>query len=194
MKKSLLICFFALLPLLFSCSSQPLQPESSEQPVEAEEMDEEATVTTSLPAPFLYRDKDGQTLKLVRILEGGACKNDEQGAVGMFMLYADADDVERIKRTQGEEVFADYEQIIEQFAMLALERALSEMEFAADPFALDDEDAQRRLAQQLADLFNATVAGAIAEFEANTTLTIDLVPLQDSLYFYLDGCEMPHQH
>lgn len=194
MKKSALVTIIAALPLLFSCSSQPIRTVQNEQPVVGDDMEEQATVTTALPAPFLYRDKEGKTLKLVRMMEGGACKNEDQGVVGMFMLYADPDDIERIKQDKGEKVFADYEQVIEQFSMLALEQAVKELEFADDPFALDEEDAQRRLAEKLADLFDAAIAGAIVEFEANTTLMIDLVPLQDSFYFYLNGCDMSHEH
>ncbi len=193
MKYSAFFIVIPVLSLLISCASGPIGPQPNGEPDLVDETEEQATVTTSLPAPFLYRDKEGQTLKLVRMLEGGACKNDDQGAVGMFMLYADADDVERIKRSEGEAVFADYERTIEQFAMLALEQAVNRLNFSEDPFALDEEDAQRRLAEQLTPLFTDSIADAIAEFEGATSLTIDLIPLPDSLYFYLDGCDIARE-
>ena len=194
MKKTLLITLITVLPILISCSTESVKSDQDEHPEVSENTDEQTTVKASLPPSFLYKDKYGKRLKLVRIMEGGACKNEEQGAVGMFMLYAFPDDVERIKQTKGESVFSDYEQIIEEFSMLALEQAVNRLDFSDDPFALDQEDAQRRLAEKLSDLFSESIADAIVEFEDNSRLTIDVVPLPDSLYFYQNGCEMPHQH
>lgn len=176
MKKSVLITSLLALPILFSCSSKPIQPEESDQPIVADDLEGQASVTTSLPAPFLYRNKGGKTLKLVRMMEGGACKSEDEGVVGMFMLYADPDDIDRIKRSEGDKVFADYEAIIEQFSMLALEQAVKQLDFADDPFALDEEDARARLAEKLSDLFYESIDDAIDEFESKTSLTIDLAP------------------
>ncbi|WP_305907245.1 hypothetical protein Q9L42_016970 [Methylomarinum sp. Ch1-1] len=193
MKKS--FPFFAILFILLpACSTPPVRQESVEQPTVADQAEEGASLRRALPAPDLYREKAGKTLKLVRIMEGGACQTEQYGVVGMFMLYADPDDIERIKQDRGAGVFAEYEKIIEQFAMLALEQAVNELQFFDNPFALDEEDVQRELAEQLIPLFDASVAEAITEFEAETTLTIDLAPLSDSFYFYLHGCEIPHQH
>ncbi len=192
MKILLTIISLALLLLLPACSTSTAQRPVAVEPAVADETGDEESFSVALPAPDLYRKKDGKTLKLVRILEGGACQDENKGAVGMFMLYADPDDIERVKKTKGEKVFAEFEQVIEEFAMLALQQAVNELEFSDDPFALDDEDVQKKLAEQLKWLFDASVADAVTEFESATSLTIDLVPLPDSLYFYLDGCELPH--
>lgn len=196
MNKSFFVIALLLSLFLSACSTQPVV-QSQEPPAETDDYrvaDEEIESSIALPAPDLFREKNGKTLKLVKIMEGGACKNDEEGVVGMFMLYADPDDIERIKQNQGKRVFSDFEQAIEELAMLALQQAVDDLDFSVDPFAIDDEDIQRRQAEKLMPLFDHSVNGALIEFENETTLTIDLKPMQDSLYFYLDGCELPHEH
>lgn len=196
MNKSFILIVSLLSFFLSACSTQPVVQSQDVQPeVESYQIaDEEAESGISLPAPDLYRVKDGKTLKLIKLMEGGACKNDSEGVVGMFMLYADPDDIERIKQQQGNGVFADFEEGIEELAMLALQQAIEELDFNEDPFAIDDEDIQRKQAEALMPLFKDSVTGSLVEFENETTLTIDLLPMQNSLYFYLDGCELPHEH
>ncbi len=84
-----------------------------------------------LGTPDLSILKDGKLLQLVRTMEGGACKNDQQGATGLFKLYANADDIERIKQTQGAEIFADFEIHIQDFSMLALQQAVKRLNYSA---------------------------------------------------------------
>jgi hypothetical protein len=71
----------------------------------------------------------GQTLQLVRVMEGGACKNSQQGAFGLFKLYVNLDDIERVKQAQGSEVFADFELSIQDFSMHALQQAVNRFDF-----------------------------------------------------------------
>lgn len=196
MNKSLFIFSLLLSFFLSACSTQPVVESSETTPetVDHSVAGEEAETAISLPAPDLYFEKNGKKLKLTKVMEGGTCKNDEQGVVGMFMLYTDPEDVERIKQEQGKGVFADFEQSIEELAMLALQQAVDELDFNVDPFAIDDEDIQRKQAEALTPLFKDSVAGSVREFETETTLTIDLKPMLNSLYFYLDGCELPHNH
>ena len=52
--------------------------------------------------------KGEKKLNLVRIMDGGICKNEFQGAKGAFLLYADSNDIERIKREKGAAIFSDF--------------------------------------------------------------------------------------
>lgn len=91
--------FSILLPLLSACSSSITQPISS---------DIESIAPRSSIYPLMQKElldtfglsklKMGKSLQLVRIMEGGACKNTQQGAFGLFKLYANLDDIKRIKR------------------------------------------------------------------------------------------------
>jgi len=56
-----------------------LAPKSSIDPL----VQQEQFSTLSLP-----KLKRGKSLQLVRIMEGGVCKNTQQGAFGLFKFYA----------------------------------------------------------------------------------------------------------
>lgn len=127
-------------------------------------------------------------------MDGGACKNDQQGAVGLFKLYANAEDIERIKQTQGPEIFADFEIRIQDFSMLALQQAVKDLNYSAAATIKNKNRAQEQLAAELSALFVKLVANDIVQFEANTTLSIDVIPDAESLQVYLDGCAIPHAH
>lgn len=186
-----------LLAALSACSSQstqPIQDTSSTSPVDSEITVEPISKNNSLSAPDLTKSKVGKTLKLSRIMEGGACKNNRQGAVGMFQLYANPDDIKRIQQNQGAEVFADFELRISNFSEQTLQQAVNSLDFQGDTSALNKKKIQQQLIEELTNLFNELITDDIAEFEAETTLTIDVAPLPDSLNIYLDGCEIPHGH
>jgi hypothetical protein len=181
---------------LTACSNQPLSLQkvdevSTLQPIGTEQ----GKLSSAMPLSNLYHLKNGKRLKMVRIMEGGACKNDQEGVVGMFMLYADPDDIETVSQQQGTEIFAEFDQLLETIAMDALSASVNELEFDQNnPFALDEDELARTLAKQLIEIFQAVIADEITTFELDNGLIIDLVPLKDSLYFYRDGCEMPHDH
>ena len=65
--------------------------------------------------PPLTLVKGNKTLNLVRIMDGGACKNDYQGVKGAFLVYADPTDIDRIKRDKGPQIFSDFESKIQIF-------------------------------------------------------------------------------
>jgi hypothetical protein len=48
---------------------------------------------------------------------------------GLFKLYANLDDIKRIKQAQGSEVFADFELSIQNFSMHALQQAVNHFDF-----------------------------------------------------------------
>lgn len=142
--------------------------------------------------PPLTLIKDDKTLNLVRIMDGGACKNDFQGAKGAFLVYADPTDIERIKRDKGPQIFGDFENKIQTFSTQALQEAINATNLAEDPFALGADEAQEKLTKQLFNNFRSSSADAVKLFQKETTLTIDVVPFAPSFIFYQQGCEATH--
>ena len=179
-----------LFSLLSACSAQTIQPEQNKPstPIDSEISITPISHESSLLTPDLTIVKSGKVLKLVRIMEGGVCKNKQQGVVGMFKLYANPNDITQIKQKQGKEIFADFELKIQDFSMLALQHAIDRLDFQGG------KSAQQLLAEKLTKLFSELIANDISDFETKTTLTIDVLPIQDSLTIYLDGCEIPHEH
>ncbi|NOR80229.1 MAG: hypothetical protein GQ529_05255 [Methyloprofundus sp.] len=184
------LIFSILLPLFSACSTQTIQPapNSASTPVDSEVSIDPISDKSSLPIAGLTHIKSGKTLKLVRIMEGGVCKNKQQGAVGMFRLYASPTDITQIKKNQGPEVFSDFELQIQGFSMLALQHAINLLDFQ------DTASTQQQLAKKLTKSFSGLIADAIAKFETKTTLIIDVIPIQESMIIYLEGCETPHEH
>ena len=184
-----------MLLLVNGCVTQPASPAKSAQPPVSEQPIPygQGTVPTGESPPFSI-SREGETLTLVRMMDGGACQNDDMGAQGVFMLYADSSDIKRIKQRDGAKIFARYERMIQELSLAALRRALTETRIARDPFALDDFDAQQKVARALADRFRRAVAGPIRSFEQETTLTIDIVPLVSSFRLFFEGCEAALSH
>jgi len=142
--------------------------------------------------PPLTLLKGEKTLNLVRIMDGGACKNDLQGAKGAFLVYADPADIERIKREKGPQVFSDFENQIQTFSTVALQEAVNTTNLAEDPFALGADQAQEKLTRQLSDNFRSNIANAVKLFQKTTSLTIDVIPFTPSFIFYQQGCAATH--
>ncbi len=142
--------------------------------------------------PPLTQIKDDKTLNLVRIMDGGACKNDLQGAKGAFLLYADPADIERIKSEKGPQIFSDFENKIQLFSTAALQDAINATNLAEDPFALGADEAQEKLTKQLSKNFRNSIANAVNSFQKETTLTIDVMPFAPSFIFYQQGCAATH--
>jgi len=148
---------------------------------------------SSGPNPPMTMTSDDKTLNLVRIMDGGACKNDFQGAKGAFLVYAYPDDIERIKREKGPQTFSEFESKIETIATHAFQEALNDTNLAEDPFSLGADEAQEKLSKQLAKNFRSNIAEPVKLFQKETTLKIDIVPFAPSLIFYQQGCEATHQ-
>ena len=138
--------------------------------------------------PVMQLQKQGKRLQLVRMMEGGACKNIQQGVAGVFLVYADPEASETIKATQGDAVFVDFERQIEVFSTRALQSALVQLDFNANPFAFDEADRAEKLASDLERLFIQAVQADVEAFEQQTEMLIEVRPLLDSLQFYLDDC------
>jgi len=167
-----------------ACTSQPVK---DAQPVPAPAAI--ATPATSEQAPPLTELKNGKTLNMVRVMDGAACKNDLQGVKGTFLVYANPEDIERIKREKGAQIFADFEIKIQNLATEALQTATDATNLAEDPFAISAQVVQQKLANQLSANFQDSIAAGLKRFQQETTLSIDIVPFPPSLIFYQKDCE-----
>lgn len=184
-----------LLPLLTACTV-PITPPSTSN---IEPIAEKSSIDPLIKKDLLGTNglsvwKMGKTLQLVKMMEGGACKNTQQGAFGLFKLYANLEDIERIKQTQGTEIFADFELSIQDFSMLAWQQAVNRLDFKIAENSQNKNNSQELQAKLLTALFTDLVANDIQVFEAKTTLTIDVIPDADSLLIYTEGCEIAHAH
>lgn len=194
MRNAIKLIFTLASLLLSACATQPTSAPDSKAVTPTKETDRVVLQKTVAPET-LSREKDGKELKLVRVMEGGACKNERQGVTGLFMLYAHPADVERIKKNRGPKIFGEFEQTISNFSMQALQKAINDSEFSKFVFIEEEAKAgKQKTAAQLIRNFNNNVAGAIGEFEKETTLTIAVEPSPESLQFHVDGCELPHAH
>ena len=185
-----------ILPMFPACSTQSIQPELN---MPAKPVDSEVSVTTiasenAVLIPGLTKVKAGETLKLVRIMEGGACNNNQQGVVGVFSLYANPDDIIRIKQLQGPGVFAGFESLIEKFSIRALQHTVDHLDFQSGIYAQNEKDLQPQVTDRFAALFIDSIAEDITKFEAKTSLTIDVISQSDSLTIYHNNCKIPHEH
>ncbi len=167
------------------CSTQEVkhdvvEPVSEDQPA----------LDISKQEPPLTILKGDHSLNLVRIMDGAVCKNDQQGAKGEFLLYADPVDIDRIKQDRGEKVFSDFEQKIEGFSAAVFEKVINATNLAEDPFALSEYEANQKLAEQIADNFKTEVGDDIEQFQHETTLTIDVVAFPASFAFFRNGCDI----
>lgn len=134
--------------------------------------------------------KEGRTLRLVRVMEGGVCKNEREGVDGLFLLYADTDDVDRIKITEGAQVFGDFEREIETISAMALQETIKGIYLGGDSVFPDSPTSQQNMLNEFELQFADTIESAIDAFEQKTSLTIDILPFIPSLYFYSEGCEL----
>lgn len=176
---------------LAACSTQQIQQNTPDQakPVDSAPPTQ-GTWSNSGPTPPLNIKKGKKTLNLVRIMDGGVCKNEYQGARGEFLIYADPNDIERIKREKTPEIFKDFENKIQAFSSQVLQEAVDATNLAEDPFSLGADESQQKLATQLARNFRSSVTSAVDAFQKETTLTIDIAPFSPSFIFYQKGCDM----
>lgn len=177
--------------ILASCSTQQVQQNAINQPkpIEPAPSTDGAWSNSGINPP-LKIIKGDKALNLVRIMDGGICKNSSQGAKGEFLVYADPNDIERIKREKTAEVFKDFENKIQVFSTQVLQEAIEATNLSEDPFSLGDDEAQQKLATQLADNFRTAVKPAVNAFQKETTLTIDVAPFSPSFVFYQKGCDV----
>jgi len=194
-----------MLANLLACSSQPTQQNQAAQASPETIMPGKGKTEAPAiqPPPVLKNHglaQSGQNppmliqqgknkLALVRIMDGGVCKNPQQGTKGSFLIYADLEDIKGIKKKKGEQIFKEFEAKIQQFAAESLQNAVDLTNLDVDPFVADNDDAQEKLARQLVGNFQHTVAKALQDFKRHTGLNLDVVPFQPSFIFFQQGCD-----
>lgn len=176
---------------LEACTQQPVKPQDGEPVDSVVNPDLTDTFINGSPqTPPLTLVKDHKKLNLVRIMDGGACKNELQGVRGTFLLYADPGDIQRIKNQQGAQIFSEFEQRIQTLSTEALEHAMAETNLNEDPFSLGEDVTQQKLAKQLVANFRHSITKSIAAFEQDTSLSIDILAFAPSFTFFQKGCEL----
>lgn len=181
MKASVLLLISISSVTLSACSAQGVKTDSPQ----VIHQDQQLPIHTP-PMSILQGDKK---LNLLRILDGGICKNQLEGAQGAFLLYADLNDVNRIKREQGSAIYNSLENRIQQLSGDALQEAIDKTNLSENPFALDEDDAQQKLATQLTKNFRNAASDDVVRFIKETSLTIEVTAYSPSLIFYQKGCE-----
>lgn len=192
MNTSLKLLTHILFFTLASCSTQEVKPDLDSTTVESKTnsiISENKANNLAGQNPPMTILKGRKKLNLVRIIDGGICKNEFQGAKGTFLLYADPHDIERIKREKGAAIFSTFEAKIENISGDALQIAINKMNLSEDPFALGEDEAQQKLAKQLIHNFHNAAADIIASFQKETSLTIDITAFPPSLVFYQKSCD-----
>ncbi|TAN68092.1 MAG: hypothetical protein EPN17_09600 [Methylobacter sp.] len=193
MKASVQILIGIAFIALTACSTQEVKQDTNIVSAPAKlPTTPEDSLQSSAQNPPLTLLKNDKTLNLVRIMDGGACKNDFQGAKGAFLIYADPADIDRIKDEKGPQVFSDFEIKIQAFSTTAFQSAIDASNLNEDPFALGADEAQEKLMKQVSANFHNSVANAVNLFQQETSLTIDVVPFPPSFMFYQQGCDATH--
>lgn len=187
---------FAILAIvsisLVACTSESVRSKADE---ESEDFtfypSEPMEASDDVPSPTHV--KDGVMLRLVRVMEGGACKNEREGVEGLFLLYADPGDVERIKVTEGTRIFGDFEREVETISAMALQETIKSIYLGGDSLFPESPTSLQNMLNEFELQFADTIESAIDAFQQKTTLTIDILPFMPSLYFYNEGCELGHE-
>ena len=174
--------------LIAACSTQQIQQKSFDQSTPIT-LPEQSGYNSGFSPP-LQIIKDNKALNLVRIMDGGICKNDFQGAKGEFLVYADVKDMERIKRERTPAIFKEFENKIQAFSTRVLQKAIEATNLSEDPFSLGEDEAQQKLTMQLVKNFRIAAKPEVNAFQKETTLTIDVAPFSPSFVFYQRGCDM----
>lgn len=175
-----------------ACSTQQLPKDTTVAPIPEKKpvtSQNNKELDTSKKPPMTI-SKDGKTLNLVRVMDGGVCKDSHEGVKGTFLVYANAEDIERIKRAQGAKIFATFETQIQSLAETGLMDAINKTNLAANPFSLGADEAKENMVRDLNQNFRLAVANPIKKFEADTSLAIDVDTYPPSLEFFQQGCQI----
>jgi hypothetical protein len=170
--------------LISSCATTVRQPESQTKAPG----DKIPTLFQTNPPPVTHF-KNGRNLRLVSMMEGGACNSRQQGAKGTFLVYADSSHIEHIKREKRPDIFRDFQTDIQTFALQALRVSVEQTNIADNPFALDVRQSENQVIEQLLSGFSEAIAPAINSFEDGNGLMIHIQPFLPSMIFLLEECD-----
>lgn len=187
---------FLLFTALSACSSKPQQQLREQVPVtDQEEIVADPIAPVPLDSAAIPRTihSGDRVLSLVRMMDGGVCKNDTQGVSGVFLVYADSNDISRVIEKQGKDVFSSFDVEIENIALAALTQAVNSNDLSIDPFALDVENAHQRIAGKLSKAFIQAVTSKTNLFQQASGLYIEIYPFDPGYVFFLEGCDL-NQH
>jgi hypothetical protein len=177
---------------LVACSTQETKQNTttSDNDIAAhtDKLPGDAPLQTSGKSPPLTIMKGKKKLSLVRIMDGGFCKNESQGVKGSFLLYADSNDIKRINHKKGTAIFREFEARIQELTADVLHEAIEKTNLSEDPFALSEDDAQQKLDNELIKNFRISASDAIKKFQKETSLTIEIMVYRPSLVFYQKSC------
>ncbi len=185
------IAISAVFICLTSCANKPVETASQpniDETINKTDPSSELIYSDSTTPPETF-EKGSKQLRLVRMMEGGACKTDQQGAKGVFLIYSDPDDIDRIMDEQGSEIFSSFEKEIQDFSLVALDKAVKSTEIT-----VDEADTQSKVFTRLAKSFRLFVDEEIAKFQQKTTLTVAIIPFKPAFEFYTNNCEATHLH
>jgi len=122
-------------------------------------------------------------------MDGGVCKNPQQGVKGSFLIYADMEAIKRIKKQKGDQIFSEFETKIQRFSLKSLQSAVDATNLSADPFVSDNDEAQEKLATQLSGHFQQAIASALKRFETENGLPLAVLPFKPSFVFFRKNCD-----
>ena len=179
---------FLICLLLFACSTQVVKKTASEAKTEIAPANPANKIEMFGLEPPMSIMKDNRKLDRVRVMDGGACKNNLEGVKGTFLIYADMNDINRIKHEQGTKVFTEFENKIISFSSEILQKVINNSNLAKDPFALDEEEGREKLATRFTRDFDVAIAPAVSNFQKETGLTLDVKAVTPNLVFYQQGC------
>jgi hypothetical protein len=173
---------------LGACSSQNIAPTANKAQMLTFPKSSGNKVEMYGQEPPLTIIKDDRTLSRVRVLDGGVCKNTLEGVKGTFLIYADLNDIERVKREQGIKVFAAFEKKIIDFTAQTMQKVINDSNLGKNPFALDADDARQKLVNQFNQDFDSQIALPVNNFQNETSLTLVVKAIPANLIFYQQGC------
>ncbi|MGR9105486.1 MAG: hypothetical protein ACU843_01005 [Gammaproteobacteria bacterium] len=171
-----------------ACATRKPEMPGAAHPPE-EETESAVTSSSRVKPPPQTTFKNERELKLVRVMEGGACNTENQGARGLFLVYAEPDDIERIKKEKGTSVFERFEHEIEDLSLQAWQESVNSVSISDNPFALDVEDALDQVVRRLIEKFKEFARSLIGQFESDSGMTIDVIPFSPSMSFILENCD-----
>lgn len=192
------ICLLGLVCLLAACTTTTPKPDLQTPATdEAESRTLESAPQPGPPAEPIAPPADapsrtifsgGRELMLVRAMEGGACNASDQGARGLFLIYADPQGIRRIETEKSSGVFERLEAEIQQMSLKAFQQAVHRSHISPSPFALDQNDAINSVTGEIRMYFEQALESPVADFERRNNLAIRIIPFEHSFDLYSSDC------